>query len=359
MYISDLDYNLTNEHIAMYPPEKRGDSRLMIIDRSNKTIKHDLYVNLPKYLRAEDTIVLNETKVVKARLYLLANTGRKHEALFLREIVSDINLPNGNKCAIGEKYHIWEVIMNKSRKVRKGDVLVLEGDGDVELHVIEKYTPTTWLICTKEDMYQIFEEKGHVPLPPYIKRADDKDDDVRYNTVFAKQPGSVAAPTASLNMTPEILQMLKNNNVNVANVSLSIGWGTFSPIREEKIEDHKIHEEFISIDKENLKVINKTRQNGERIMALGTTSARTLESMNDPGKVGMIRQYSGPTDLYIYPGYEWKIVDMLLTNFHAPRTSLLAMVASFMGYDLMMEAYAVALKEKYRFLSYGDSMLII
>ncbi len=344
MLTKDLEYILPNELIAYYPQEKRGDSRLLVIDREKKSISHDKYSNVYKYLNKNDVVVVNNTKVINARLFFKDSSEKEFEVLFLNK-------------AFGKNR--WEVIILKSRKLKNNEILFLTNETNISIKVQERVDGAVWLVEVPQNIYEIFDKYGHVPLPPYIKRPDNPSDKVRYNTVFGTNLGSVAAPTSSLNLTKEIFDNFKKNLIQIAEVTLDVGWGTFAPIRDEIVENHHIHTEKISIDTNNAQIINKARKKNGKVLAFGTTSARTIESV--AGKIPNfeLSEFSGETDLYIYPGYKWKIVDLLLTNFHAPRTSLLALVASFAGYELIMEAYNIAIKDKYRFLSYGDSMLIL
>lgn len=353
MQISELDYNLPKELIAFYPPKVRGTSNLMVIDRKSKSIDHKRYSDLPDYLYSHDVIVLNKTKVMNSRLYFVASSGRRHELLFLESL-------KASDCyRVPEGHDIWKVLISRSRKLSEGDLLLLENDKQVELRVKRRLEPEMWEVVANTGMMDIFDIYGHVPLPSYIKREDVESDKERYNTVFGTVQGSVAAPTASLNLTEEIFTRIRQKGVNIAKVTLNIGWGTFSPIRVERIEDHPIHEEWISIDQQNADIVNNCREEGGKVIAIGTTAARTLETVAALWGKDKLRPYEGKTDLYIYPGYDWKVVDSLLTNFHAPRTTLLSMISSCMGHELMMRVYDEAIEKGYRFLSYGDSSLII
>ncbi len=340
MNLSDFTYNLPEKNIAKYPPKKRGTSKLLVLDKEREKIEHRKYLNIPEYIKEGDIIVLNETKVEKRRAYFLTPKSKKVEILFL-------NHTEDRKwyCLLKGRKHIHEgdiltAFENENIKVRAG---VNQGDGIL----IEPY------MIDSED---IFNKIGHTPIPPYMKRLDTTEDFVRYNTVFARLNGSVASPTASLNLTEDILERIKERGAKIVKIELEIGWGTFSPIREEKIEDHHIHNERIHISKESADTINNAKKEGKRIWAFGTTVARTLESVTD--KNGLLKEFKGDTNLYIYPGYNWKCVDILVTNFHMPDSSLILLVSSFAGTELIKKGYKEALDKGYMFLSYGDSMLI-
>jgi len=310
MKLTDFSYDLPEEKIAKYPPKERGQSKLMVIDRSTSEIKKRKYADMLEYFNSGDVLVINTTKVEKVRVFFLET-----------------------------KKHKYEIKIEK--KMNDGIFLVTTGIGISE---------------------KIFDEEGEVPLPPYMVREAESEDYGRYNSVFAKESGSAAAPTASLNMTEDLLDQLKEKGVVIAEIQLNIGWGTFAPIRSEEIEDHKIHKEFIVVSKETAEIINKARENKQKIWALGTTVARTLESVTqeneDTGEI-TVRRFIGNTDIYIHRGYKWNIVDHLITNFHMPQSSLLVMISAFMGLSLTMESYNLALESDYKFLSYGDTMLIL
>lgn len=334
-------YNLPEERIAQFPPETRGSTRLMVIERQSGSIRHMKYSDLPQFLSAGDCVVANDTRVEKSRMHFTSATGRNVEVLFLTEFAKNQ----------------WEVLIGKGRKLREGMILSHVDDPSVQITLLGRSDDEPiWKVSANQDMKQVFNKVGHVPLPPYIKREDMKDDATRYNTMFARMSGSAAAPTAGLNLTDQTLSQLENNGVMVAYVTLDVGWGTFAPVRVENVEDHKIHTEKIELSEDTAATINKCKENGGKILSIGTTTARVLESAAENGKV---KPFHGQTDLFIYPGYNWKVVDALLTNFHAPESSLLMLVSSFMGLELMHEAYKSAIRKEYNFLSYGDSMLII
>jgi S-adenosylmethionine:tRNA ribosyltransferase-isomerase len=334
-------YNLPKERIAKYPPKVRGTSNLLILNRESGSIDHKKYFNIPEYIKEGDVVVLNETKVLNTRTFFVTSSGREVEVLFLNE--------EGNN---------WFVLIGGGRYVKDGDVIIAKENNDIKIKVI----------CKKEKGYivellngitaqEIFESIGHTPLPPYMNRADESEDKERYNTVFSKKEGASAAPTASLNLTDEILKEIENKGAKIVKVELRVGWGTFAPIREENVEDHQIHKEFINISQEAVDILNEAKASGKDIWAFGTTVMRTLESVVDNN--GILHSYIGDTQLYIYPGFEFKVVDHLITNFHQPDSTLILLVSAFAGIDEIKRVYNEALDKDYKFLSYGDSMLIL
>lgn len=341
MKMSEFKYNLPEENIAQFPPKERGTTNLLVLHKESGDIEHRKYFNIPKYIHEGDVVVLNETKVEKRRTYFLTPKGRKIEILFL-------NHTEDRK---------WYCLVKGARHVREGDILVDEVDSNIKVIVGKRQGDGFLIEPYLNDAEDIFEKVGHTPIPPYMKRSDTPDDYIRYNTIFARLQGSVAAPTASLNLTVDILNQLEKKGVKIVKVELEVGWGTFAPIREEDIEEHDIHQERISVSKESADTINEAKKNGKDIWAFGTTVARTLESVSDEN--GMIKEFSGGTKLYIYPGYKWKCIDHLITNFHMPDSSLILLVSSFAGSENIKKSYSEALEKGYKFLSYGDSMLIL
>ena len=350
MQMSQFIYNLPKENIALFPPKKRGTTKLLVLDRRTEKMEHKRYYNVVDYIKEGDVIVLNETKVEKRRTYFVTMRNGKEkilEVLFLNKENIDNNIDN-----------LWLVLIRGSKYLKEKDIIHAQEDKDIKLEIVKKQQNGVIVkILSNINPEEIFNKIGHTPIPPYMQRKDNKEDYTRYNTVFADKTGSVAAPTASLNLTEEILQNLKDKGVKVAKVELKVGWGTFAPIREENIEDHKIHTEEINVSKESADIINESIQNGKDVWAFGTTVARTLESCTN--EKGLIKPYKGATELYIYPGYKWKVVKHLITNFHMPDSSLILLVSSFAGTDLIKRAYQEALSKNYKFLSYGDSMLIL
>jgi len=340
MKAEDFKYNLPEELIAKYPPKRRGESNLLVLDKSNGEITHRKYFNIPEYIQKGDVVVLNETKVLSSRAFFLTTKSKRVEVLFLENI--------GNE--------IWYVLIGRAKNVQIGDTLENEEGSDIKILVKERKENGFLIDFVQGTSNTLFEKYGHTPLPPYMKREDEESDKERYNTVFSKREGSVAAPTASLNLTDEILKKIEKKGAKILKIELKVGWGTFAPIREKNVEDHKIHTEYINVSKEVADLIN--RREG-KLWAFGTTVARTLETSvyQEDGKY-LVKEYSGDTSLYIYPGYEWKVVDNLVTNFHMPDSSLILLVSSFAGTKNIKNAYEEAVKKKYKFLSYGDSMLI-
>lgn len=341
MKMSDFTYNLPEEKIAKFPPEKRGSTKLLVLDRKTGHMQHRKYSDSIQYFKKGDVIVLNETKVEKRRAYFLDNKGRIHEVLFLN--------PEGTD---------WLCLIRKSKYIKEGDIIINKEDESIKIEIIKKLKNGVLVeIKSNHKADEIFEKVGHTPIPPYMNRPDQKRDYKRYNTVFSNISGSVAAPTASLNLTEDILKKIEKKGVRIAKVELKVGWGTFAPVREENIEEHKIHEEEIFLSEEEAKKINAAIREGGDVWAFGTTVARLLESCVTED--GLVKSFDGNTKLYIYPGYEWKVVKHLITNFHMPDSSLILLVSSFAGKEFVKEAYQEALNSGYMFLSYGDSMLII
>lgn len=341
MKMSEFIYNLPEEKIAKFPPKERGTTKLLVLDRNTGEINHKSYFNIPEYIQPGDVVVLNETKVEKRRTYFLTEKGRKLEILFL------------NRIGDGR----WYCLIKGARYIHSEDILTAEEDGNIKIKISERSGDGFLVSPINEEGEEIFDKVGHTPIPPYMKRNDTPDDYVRYNTVFARLTGSVAAPTASLNLTDEILAKIQDKGAKIVKVELKVGWGTFAPVREENVEEHNIHTEEISVSKETADLINEAKAKGKKVWTFGTTVARTLESVSDEN--GYVHEYKGETQLYIYPGYTWKCVDHLITNFHMPDSSLILLVSSFAGTKLIKKAYQEALDNDYKFLSYGDSMLII
>ncbi len=335
MNISEFKYNLPEKLIAKYPPKERGTSNLLVLDRTNGNIVGKKYFDIPEYIREGDIVVLNETKVINSRTYFLTPKNKKVEVLFLEERDKDT----------------WFCLIGRAKDVKILDKLVCE---EILIEIVQREDNGFVIKFLKGNSNILFEKYGHTPLPPYMKRDDEKSDRERYNTVFSSTPGAVAAPTASLNLTDGILDRIQKKGVKIVKIELKIGWGTFAPIREENIEDHVIHKEYIKVSK---KVANQINECNGKIWAFGTTVARALESAYSK-KEQKVLPYSGYTQLYIYPGYEWRVVDTLVTNFHMPDSSLILLVSSFAKAENIKKAYAFAVKKEYKFLSYGDSMLI-
>ncbi len=341
MKISDYDYSLPEERIAQFPPEVRGQSRLLVLHKQSGTIQHRSYQGVAEYLDAGDVVVLNNTKVIKARLIGTNSAGRQRELLLI-ETHGHAPSHNIRNCLYRGKLHEGETLDVKGTKVYIRKIL---SNGIAEIE-------------SGEDLLALADHTGTVPLPPYMKRQATEKDIERYQTVFAKKAGSVAAPTASLNFTDQLQDKLKAKGVKVVYLTLHVGLGTFLPIRSDKVEDHEMHSEYYEIPQTTVVAIKEARHSGHRICAVGTTVTRTLEYaaqeilQHDPSAL------SGEADIFMYPGYQFKVVDMLLTNFHAPRTTVLMLAAAFAGWENLRHAYEEAIAKEYNFLSYGDSMLI-
>ncbi len=339
MKVTDFDYDLPEELIAQTPIEKRDESRLMILDRSKETIEHKKFKDIVEYLRPGDVLVRNNTKVIPARLYGKKETGAHVEFLLLNNIEGDI----------------WECIVRPGNKLHAG-AKVIFGDGLLKAEVIEPMDGGTRKVKFSYDgiFNEILDKIGLMPLPPYIHESL-KDND-RYQTVYAKYEGSAAAPTAGLHFTEELLQQLQEMGVEIANVTLHVGIGTFRPVKEENVEEHKMHTEHFYIKKEDVEKINNAKKEGRRVIAVGTTSCRVLETIADEN--GFVKETEADTGIFIYPGYKFKCLDGLITNFHLPQSTLLMLVSALAGKDYIMRAYKEAVKEKYRFFSFGDAMFI-
>ena len=334
MKTSDFDYYLPEELIANYPLDSRSSSRLLI--HSDK-VEHKYFSNIVNYLSSGDLLVVNNTSVIPARIFGTKESGGAVE-IMLERIMED------NKALVQ---------IRASRAIKTGTLINLDS---YQVECIDRQK-NFYLLQFDLSPLEVFNAIGHVPLPPYIKRDDQDLDKDRYATVYENKElqESVAAPTAGLHFDDELLEKIKNKGVRIASVNLSVGAGTFQPVKTENIEEHDIHSEYIEVSDEVINLVNETKQLGNKIFAVGTTATRALETayMNN-SKIG----YSGYTKLFIYPGYKFKVVDRLITNFHLPRSSLLMLVSAFIGYDNMRQLYKIAIDEKYRFLSYGDAMLL-
>ena len=339
MKVTEFDYDLPEELIAQVPIKKRDESRLMVLDRKNKTIEHKKFKDIIEYLEPGDVLVRNNTKVIPARLYGNKETGAKVEFLLLNNIEGDI----------------WECIVRPGNKLHIG-AKVIFGDGLLKSEILDTMEGGTRKVkFSYEGIFnEILDKIGLMPLPPYIHESL-KDND-RYQTVYAKYEGSAAAPTAGLHFTDELLKKLEEKGVIIANVTLHVGIGTFRPVKEENVEEHKMHTEHFYIKKEDAEKINNAKTKGKRVIAVGTTSCRVLETIADENR--MVKETEGDTGIYIYPGYKFKCLDGLITNFHLPQSTLLMLVSALAGKEYIMEAYKEAVKEKYRFFSFGDAMFI-
>ena len=340
MNVSDFYYDLPEELIAQTPIEKRDESRLMVLNRANQTIEHKTFKDIIDYLEPGDCLVRNNTKVIPARLYGKKATGAKIEFLLLNRIEGDI----------------WECIVRPGHKLKPGTEVEF-GDGILKAKVLDVMEGGTRKVEFKYEgiFNEILDKIGLMPLPPYIHESL-KDND-RYQTVYAKYQGSSAAPTAGLHFTPELFEKIKAKGIDVANVTLHVGIGTFRPVKVENVEEHHMHSEHFYIKQEDADKINKAKKNGKRVIAVGTTSCRVLETIADEN--GMVKPTEGDTQIFIYPGYKYKCLDGLVTNFHLPESTLIMLVSALAGRDYIMKAYNEAVKERYRFFSFGDAMLIL
>jgi S-adenosylmethionine:tRNA ribosyltransferase-isomerase len=339
--LAEFDYDLPPELIAQEPVEPRDASRLLVVHRESGRFEHVIFRDLPGYLKSGDCLVLNQTRVIPARLIgRRVPTGGAAELLLLRRLDRDR----------------WEALVRPGRRLKPGARISFAG-GRLEAVVEGRVAEGARLV--RFEYQGIFEEildhLGRVPLPPYITR--ELADDERYQTVYATVRGASAAPTAGLHFTPELLEGCRRMGVGTAYLTLHIGLGTFRPIREEVIEEHQMHEEYFELGAEAADLVNATRRNGGRVVAVGTTAVRTLETV--AAEDGLVRPAAGMTDKYIYPGYRFRAVDAMVTNFHLPKSSLILLVSAFAGRDLIMRAYADAVTRRYRFFSFGDAMLIL
>lgn len=341
MEVSDFDYKFPSKLIAKFPPKIRGQSRLLVLNRKNGSLQHRKYADLVEYVKPRDVIVLNNTRVIKARLIAQNSKGQNRELLLLEKHSNDSD------------WHKHRAIYRGNIKI--GEVLSV-ADNDVEVASIE--SEGVVLLSSKRDLFTLAEAVGKVPLPPYMKREATDQDVQRYQTEFANEPGSVAAPTASLNFTSELVKKLETKGTRVVYLTLHVGMGTFLPIRTTSLEDHKMHEEYFEIPHATVEAIQDAKQSGHKVIAVGTTVTRTLEYCSKQILEQKPQNLSGEADIFIYPGYKFKVVDQLLTNFHAPKSTVLMMAAAFAGWDSLKKAYDEAVKEQYALLSYGDSMLI-
>ena len=340
MEVSEFNYNLPEELIAQVPIKNRDESRLMVLNRKNQTIEHKVFKDIIDYLEPGDCLVRNNTKVIPARLYGKKETGANVEFLLLNRIQGDE----------------WEVMVRPGRKLQVG-TKVSFGEGILNAEILENLAGGNRRVKFTYDgiFNEILDQIGLMPLPPYIKeRLKDKD---RYQTVYAKYEGSAAAPTAGLHFTDELFEKIKQKGIDVANVTLHVGIGTFRPVKVEKVEEHDMHSEHFYIKQEDVEKINRAKQNGKRVIAVGTTSCRVLESIADEN-TGLVKAYEGDTQIFIYPGYKFKCIDGLITNFHLPESTIIMLVSALAGKDYIMKAYNEAVKEKYRFFSFGDAMFI-
>lgn len=339
MNVSEFNYELPEELIAQVPIQKRDESRLMVLNRKDKTIEHKTFKDILDYLRPGDVLVRNNTKVIPARLYGKKDTGANVEFLLLNRIEGDI----------------WESIVRPGNKLHIGTKVIF-GDGLLQAEILDTMPGGTRKVQFSYDgiFNEILDKIGLMPLPPYIHETLKEKD--RYQTVYAKYEGSAAAPTAGLHFTDELLEKLTKKGIEIANVTLHVGIGTFRPVKEETVEEHEMHSEHFYIKKEDADIINKAKKEGRRVIAVGTTSCRVLESIAN--EEGYVEEQERDTSIFIYPGYKFKCIDGLITNFHLPESTLIMLVSALAGKDYVMNAYNEAVKEKYRFFSFGDAMFI-
>lgn len=339
MKTSDFYYDLPQELIAQTPVEPRDSSRLMVVNRKNNTIEHKHFYDIIDSLNSGDCLIANDSRVLPARIYGTRSTGARVEFLLLKQV----------------RNNVWECLAKPGKKAREGAEFTF---GDIMsckvLEVLEDGNRIVEFYC-KDNFYTALEEVGQMPLPPYI--TEKLEDQERYQTVYSKELGSAAAPTAGLHFTPELMRRIEEKGVKIGYVTLHVGLGTFRPVKVEDVTKHKMHSEHYEVPEETARLIKETKNNGGRVIAVGTTSCRTLESVATEHN-GEVIACEGFTDIFIYPGYRFKVLDGLITNFHLPESTLIMLVSAFADYDTIMNAYKTAVKEKYRFFSFGDAMLI-
>jgi S-adenosylmethionine:tRNA ribosyltransferase-isomerase len=339
MNIEQFDFELPEELIAQTPLEKRDTSKLLVLDKKTGEIEHKHFTDIIDYLESGDTLVLNDTKVIPARLYgVKEETKALIEILLLKEVKKDT----------------WECLVKPAKRIHVGEIVKFSDKLSAQCTEVKDEGIRVFKLIYKGILYEILDELGEMPLPPYIhEKLKDKD---RYQTVYAKNIGSAAAPTAGLHFTLDLLNKIKEKNVNVVYITLHVGLGTFRPVNVENINDHKMHSEFYMMSKETAEVLKQTRKNNKKIISVGTTSTRTLETIMN--LYGEFKECSGWTDIFIYPGYKFKAIDNLITNFHLPKSTLVMLVSALAGRENIMNAYKEAIKREYRFFSFGDSMFI-
>lgn len=336
-----LDYPLPAEAVAQEPPRRRDDAKLLVLNRKNGAITHTFFKHVTEFFRPGDVVVFNNSRVIPARLFARKETGAKVEVFLLQ--------------ALDKKRRLWKALIAPAKRVKQTKKLWLSGGGEI---TIQNHENGIFNVSFEKigDVSAYLRRFGHVPLPPYIRRKDTPRDRRRYQTVFARKDGSVAAPTAGLHWSQNLLRRLRSRNVETAFVTLHVGLGTFQPVTAKYLENHRMHSEMVEISKEAADKITAAKKRAGRVVAVGTTVVRTLEHV---GRIfGAIQPYRGETNLFITPGFSFRVVDMLFTNFHQPRSTLLALACAFAGREKLLAAYLEALKNGYRFLSYGDAMLI-
>ncbi|MCI9084432.1 MAG: tRNA preQ1(34) S-adenosylmethionine ribosyltransferase-isomerase QueA [Bacilli bacterium] len=340
MSTEDFDFYLPDDLIAQTPLEERDASKMLVLDKKTGEIKHKHFIDVLDYMERGDTLVLNDTKVIPARLYgVKEKTGAVIEMLMLNE----------------KEANVWECLTKPAKRISEGTIVSF-GDGKLKAECVGVFDEGIrhFKLIYSGILYEILDELGEMPLPPYIhKKLEDQN---RYQTVYAKNIGSAAAPTAGLHFTSELLDKVKEKGINIAYVTLHVGLGTFRPVQVSDVKDHKMHSEFYIVTKETAELLNKTKEEGHNIISVGTTSTRTLETVMN--LYGTFKESSGFTDIFIYPGYEFKAIDKLITNFHLPKSTLVMLVSALAGKENILKAYKAAVAERYRFFSFGDSMFI-
>ena len=350
MKVEDFDYDLPDELIAQYPAERREKSRMIVLDRSKEDLRETMFGNFPRYLQEGDLLVINETKVIPARLYGQKMSGGRVEIFLVRRLED----------------RIWTAMVRPSRRVRPGMFIYVGGE-QLPIEILGRLARGEWKVALPKAMSErkFIDQFGHMPLPPYIKRADEEEDRERYQTVFARHEGSVAAPTAGLHFSEHLLERIKMKGVTVLPLSLHVGPGTFKPLDVDEVEKNKLEEEYLMVRRDYWEEIEASKRAGRRIVAVGTTTTRALESLA-MGRVAKLEEklvdgieyITGWTSLFIYPGFRFRVVDALLTNLHLPRSSLIVLVSAFAGKERILEAYRWAVSRRFRFYSYGDVMFI-
>jgi S-adenosylmethionine:tRNA ribosyltransferase-isomerase len=362
MELSDLDFDLPPELIAQHPLEERDASRMLVMDRMSDKLQDCQFRDFPDMLRGDELIVINNARVLPARLFG-RRMGIRSEKAGKSRPARDEHLKTSIEVLLVRQIEsdLWETLVRPGRKIPVGERIIF-GDGELEAHVEGRggYGLRLMRFTSKTGFHEALARLGHIPLPPYIKRADEPLDRERYQTVYARQGNAVAAPTAGLHFTPKILERLSARGIEVAEITLDVGLGTFEPVRTERLEDHKIHEESYEISEAAAQAITRAKSEGRPILAIGTTVVRALEDAAEksPGREGFVSPGAAEASIFVYPGKPIRIVNQLLTNFHLPRSSLLALVAALVGRENILRAYGHAVREGYRFYSYGDCMLI-
>lgn len=331
MRLGEFDYELPKELIAYYPAKNRDESNLMVLNKIDKTIEHRKFSDIVDYLDGSDVLVLNNTRVIPARLLGKKSTGANIEVFLVERIEQDI----------------WQVMIKPAKRVKEGTEIIFSD----ELKAIARSKDEVELVY-EGDFNEVLNKVGKIPLPPYIERENETEDIERYQTVYAEVPGSVAAPTAGLHFTEDVLQKIKAKGVEVCYLTLNVGPGTFQPVRAENILEHKIHREYYEVPQPTVETIKKAKRQGKNIVAVGTTTVRTIETAFSKNK------FNGYSELFIYPGYKFNVINKMLTNFHLPKSTLLMLVSAFGGREFILEAYNEAKEKKYRFYSYGDCMFV-